>query len=446
MLLLGAGASVEAGVPHATRMTEEILRRFRERQDLQEYGHILSFAIGGLLFQSGIRDSNPFDGVNVEDVFNAVLLLSARHKLEAAPFVGSWHHMVDEFDRIRPRADHEKLIRAIYKAVVEALAAAIPSSRSTTADATVNKALRTSLEKAVKSPTSTLTGSSYLGAAVQDALQRFAKKWTDGAKQRPPSTFQTSEVGREFKRAIRGQQLQPGDGEVFGRTARHMISMLRGLVWIEDPDKVNYLSPLATLARRQERVTIATMNYDNAIELLCRQSGVHCATGIDEWSTRGRFSFAGAGINLIKLHGSIDWVRSDNVRTAERPLPHTRIEQLVSKEQAEDYFPAVIFGQKNKLTAEGPFLDLLRAFERALVGATILTVIGYSLRDAHINEYITRWLNADPGRRLRIVDPNFDSNQGEFAVMLRQYAADRIEVVQQYTGVALRRLYEDGPN
>jgi hypothetical protein len=39
--------------------------------------------------------------------------------------------------------------------------------------------------------------------------------------------------------------------------------------------------------------------------------------------------------------------------------------------------PAVIFGQRNKLTAEGPFLDLLRAFREELSRSTSLTVVGY---------------------------------------------------------------------
>jgi hypothetical protein len=58
------------------------------------------------------------------------------------------------------------------------------------------------------------------------------------------------------------------------------------------------------------------------------------------------------------------------------------------------------------LTAEGPFLDLLKAFNDELEGADTLTVIGYSFSDPHINVYIGDWLNRSETHLLRVVDPS----------------------------------------
>ncbi len=83
---------------------------------------------------------------------------------------------------------------------------------------------------------------------------------------------------------------------------------------------------------------------------------------------------------------------------------------LVSEEALREvgFRPAVVFGQRNKLTAEGLFLDLLRSFRDGLAGADRLTVVGYSFRDPHINEYLSQWLNEDEGRRIRVINPGFE--------------------------------------
>jgi hypothetical protein len=77
MLLFGAGASIEAKVPGAYKMTEAIAERFRQNPSLRKHAHVISFVIGGLLFEAGKNNLNPLSaGVNVEDLFNAVQLLA----------------------------------------------------------------------------------------------------------------------------------------------------------------------------------------------------------------------------------------------------------------------------------------------------------------------------------------------------------------------------------
>lgn len=101
-VLLGAGSSVEAGVPDAFGMTHKLIEVFARDPVLVKYSHVLRFVVGGLLFNQGVRGNDPFEGVNVEDVFNAIQILAERQTLEAAPFIGSWHPLIEELDVIRP--------------------------------------------------------------------------------------------------------------------------------------------------------------------------------------------------------------------------------------------------------------------------------------------------------------------------------------------------------
>src|SRR6266550_616899 len=102
MFLFGAGASVEAQVPGAFGMTEKIIERFASDASAR-HSHVVNFVVGGLLFEAGQKNVNPIKaGVNVEDLFNAVQLLADRNSIQASSFVGSWHPMIDEFDKEYP--------------------------------------------------------------------------------------------------------------------------------------------------------------------------------------------------------------------------------------------------------------------------------------------------------------------------------------------------------
>src|SRR5262249_40354258 len=100
----------------------------------------------------------------------------------------------------------------------------------------------------------------------------------------------------------------------------------------------------------------------------------------------------------------------------------------------------VVFGSKNKLTADGPFLDLLRAFQRELLKAQTLTIVGYSFADVHINICISQWLNLNAANRLRIVDPSFVQKANDYISQLNYYAPSRIELIKEPAGRALHSL------
>jgi NAD-dependent SIR2 family protein deacetylase len=445
MCLLGAGASVEAGVPDTYGMTQRIAEVFQRDPQLRRYAHVISFAIGGLLFQQGIKGKNPLvSGVNVEELFNAVQLLAERNSLEAAPFVGSWHAMVQEFDMARsspPQLD--RLYRLIYEGVTKEILNALPHSLPSFGDRDIDRELEQTIKRTVETMVHN-RGSSYsstsVGRKIGDYVMRITKDWMDRLKLQSPHggyDFQ-----REFKSAIEQMKDRPGEGEVFAETAELMIRALADIVWIDSAERVQHLKPLIALLATQQQLTVATLNYDNGVELLATSAGVSCTTGIDEWSKSGSFGRGDDGILLLKLHGSIDWALRRSRQSVERPMPHSAIEQVTPAQVKEAGFrPAVIFGQRNKLTAEGPFLDMLRGFQQELSRCQTLTVVGYSFRDDHVNEYLSQWLNHSKGHRMRIVSPLFDQNPSEFAQQLVHFCGARVEIVREPAGAGLAKLY-----
>lgn len=444
MLLLGAGASVSADVPGAYDMTKRMLELFQRNPSFKVHSRVLSFVIGGLQFQIGKRGGNPLThGVNIEDLFNAVQLLSQRHELEAAPFVGSWDDMVEELDRLQPSTSD--LDQAIYRSVAGRISRALSKlpSRSNI-DNAYERGLKKICESAVKGRSPSLFSSDRVGHAVEEYVKSVAEGW----RKELSSTFGIgNSAGTAIERSLEAR-IGRGEGHIYEEVNELMVAVLKDLVWISQDRKLEYLGPILNLAERQGRLVIATLNYDNAIESLCASQGDTCRTGIDEWTKSGNFECEGDGVHLLKLHGSIDWQKTGDGKTANLAdaMPQAGIRQVSLEEVSKPSFmPAVIFGQRNKLTAEGPFLDLLRAFRSGLSKSRTLTVIGYSFRDAHVNVFISQWLNKAPENKLRIINgPNFGTDASEYVSLilnLRQRFPNKVEIISEYAKEGLLQVY-----
>jgi len=179
MLLLGAGASVEAGVPDAYDMTHELSDFFRRNPASDKHGHVISFVIGGLLFQQGVNGKDPLkEGVNVEDLFNAVQLLAERNTLEAAPFVGSWHSMVDQLDKSL-RASPSQVLTAIQRNMREVMVQSLPQSPPSIHCRDIDTAIHDTVQKAVRG---TPASGDMVGRNVGGYVLQIARNWLENMK------------------------------------------------------------------------------------------------------------------------------------------------------------------------------------------------------------------------------------------------------------------------
>ena len=87
----------------------------------------------------------------------------------------------------------------------------------------------------------------------------------------------------------------------------------------------------------------------------------------------------------------------------------------------------VIFGGGNKLTAEGPFIDLLHKFKCLLWQKSHLLTFGYSFRDDHINHLIEHWFTANPTTKLTIVGaPKTGADENPFCSAHREEINKRV--------------------
>lgn len=390
MFLLGAGASVEAGIPAVYDMTKKMLDFFGDDNRLNRQFRILKFVVGGLLFQQGAKNINPYKGINIEDLFNAVLILGNRNDSEISPFVGSWHPMLQDLQLGELTVNTTRsMLRNIFDPIEQSIDSSIRRGR---------------LHK------------------IEDSSFR--------------SRFQ-----KDFEEAVR-QSMGNKSKWLFSQTADAMVDKLIDMVWITNQSNINYLTPLLDYAEKN-KCAIATLNYDNSVELAAQANNNRIDTGFESWSLNGEFVFRRNWIPLIKLHGSIDWsLTYENIST-NKILPFQIIKKVdPSNKNDRNYHPAVVFGGKNKLTASGPSLSLIRSFEKELGKCGILNVIGYSFHDEHVNEFIRNWLNGSIDRIIKIVDPNFDSIDSDFIDPLRDaQKVGRMQLMTEFAGQAIKQYY-----
>lgn len=345
VVLLGAGASKEAGVPTTLEMTKALVDRINEgpiaRRDQSSALNFVCATISA--YDAATKGANPYDSLDVERVFAAVELLAERRKLEVTPFVSAWLAAVDAWDQTRPHG-MAFFDKNLQRAILEGR-----------------------------------------GRSARDLITDLV----------------TSVTGTQ------------STGTTYRQLARWMLTELRELVAVT-PEQLSYMKPLVEQGARDGGLTIATLNYDLAIEGAATLCGVHVSTGMREWIETSRWTWPDSGIRLLKLHGSIDWFWRE-LPAGEGELPQRVVltPDVMNEDagaSARELGPALIFGQRGKLRAEGPFLSLLAEFENQLAGASRLIVIGYSFRDDHVNELIRRWIADDTSRTILAVDPVWPSH------------------------------------
>lgn len=199
----------------------------------------------------------------------------------------------------------------------------------------------------------------------------------------------------DFRHAAReALSTATGDVKTYHLAALHVLRLVIHNCWIPDSgtDQVTYFHPI--FSATPTVFWIATLNYDNTIELAAQSSGASIDRGIAGIARFVRFH-PDSRITVAKLHGSLDWAIREDGNIEIIDAPHRK-----------SALPALIFGAGNKLRIAGPYLDLLFAFRSQLDKTDVLYVCGYSFRDVHINYSIYLWFERDSKRRVIVADPN----------------------------------------
>ena len=184
------------------------------------------------------------------------------------------------------------------------------------------------------------------------------------------------------------------------------------------PHKI-FLEKVLQRKQTSPRVKIFTLNYDLLFEYAATEVNSIVIDGFSFTIPRtfsGRFfdydivqregsklkeedNFVQRVFHLHKLHGSLDWERNNE----------NKVEIKENSEQPLMVYPR---DAKYEDSYEQPFFEMMARFQRnlRLNIDSLLICIGYSFNDKHINTAIEEALNQNPGFRLAVIDPGFDSD------------------------------------
>ncbi|MDQ1082211.1 MULTISPECIES: SIR2 family protein [Microbacterium] len=216
-------------------------------------------------------------------------------------------------------------------------------------------------------------------------------------------------VARDIARIARAA-IKPDLGEPFADAESFILRTLVDL--LSPPYDVSYLQPLIRIAETQARgLDVMTLNYDLTVETAATALGVNVNRGIEGWRPGQPLDFdqVDGTLNLLKLHGSLDWRETERPHGFQALLASPTLEIVAPGEVDKPgrnirATPWIVVGDREKLATDGPTLLLNAAARVALNRADHLVVVGYSFSDPHINSMIRDWLNADERRTITILD------------------------------------------
>lgn len=195
---------------------------------------------------------------------------------------------------------------------------------------------------------------------------------------------------------------------------------------------------MAALAAKD---TVITFNYDCVMDDALRRHAAgrwsaqygYCfpnparVTGHESWSAPGTPSEHNKSINLLKLHGSLNW----------RPLPEDdsaeiKLRERPYKQKGDKDYELVPPENSKQLENRAVLKKLWGSAERALRRAEVLALIGFSFTptDLHVDSLFRVALAANQRLKLVvIVNPDPEHRRAIRAVMTPQLARD-IRLVQ----------------
>lgn len=106
LVLLGAGASVDAGIPHSAEMVSQIEAALE--QDWKDYKELYNYVRSAIFYADGIRGTYAKDvAYNIERLVMSLDELARREEHPLYPFVGAWNPRLlqvagSNFERVSP--------------------------------------------------------------------------------------------------------------------------------------------------------------------------------------------------------------------------------------------------------------------------------------------------------------------------------------------------------
>ncbi|MDE0152792.1 MAG: SIR2 family protein [Gammaproteobacteria bacterium] len=105
LFLLGAGASVDAGIKHAKAMTLDIEEKVRSDSDFKEFYELYNYLKSSIIYQRGLEGAFEDQTATIEELLDVLSEINQKHQNKLYPFIGGWNiHLLkvagEEFEKV----------------------------------------------------------------------------------------------------------------------------------------------------------------------------------------------------------------------------------------------------------------------------------------------------------------------------------------------------------
>lgn len=245
VILLGAGASIDAGLPDAFRLTEVIYNELAQPINSQQ-AILFGYVISKLRARRVLLGGSPFERVNVEEAYDALLRVINKDDDILSEFVSGWDPI---FDFIKPKFDENRFMKGIIESVQD-------QSRSS---------------------------HSHIISIDQHRLREAAQAISSSMNRDDNKTRAAQTVAQYIDILVKILSSASGENE--------------------------YFDILAEFVQRTN-AAVATLNYDVLFEESCRRNLVDFDYGLARWNDRQMTDWRTPATKIFKLHGSINWTGS----------------------------------------------------------------------------------------------------------------------------------------
>lgn len=188
---------------------------------------------------------------------------------------------------------------------------------------------------------------------------------------------------------------------------------------IIENDKLNNLDVLKNIFYDDQisHINIFTLNHDLVLEKYFANLGIDYNDGFNNeidnvcfWNIENFSRIENKKINIIKLHGSINWYLLKNGQNNSDDEPVKIIKKSLIAKNEEMAGPIFLVGTYNKMAeyyVEQYFL-LSYLFYKKLSKINTIIISGYSFGDKGINQRIIEWMQNNKRRKIIIIAPNIE--------------------------------------
>jgi hypothetical protein len=213
-------------------------------------------------------------------------------------------------------------------------------------------------------------------------------------------------------------------------------------------ENTEYLKPFEQFLssiNNQEKIEIFTLNNDLVLETHFKDENIVYTgfvsnkwVGFERENINNESTFNNSKINYYKLHGSIDWFKTED--------------GTVRRGNNNENTPFLIFGQGTKIYTIDPFFSLLEYFKQSLKKKKYFFAIGYSFFDPHINNLIFNELLLNDDKYLIILNPKidglFDVSDFEQQFGIKNVLKDSVKknLVKFFNNIQQNSIYSEMPD